>query len=296
MGITGSSANFLLYAHKRGVSYLNTLMLGRQQMFIEDSARAALDRQLRGLGSVLPIAGGFSEPFFEFLGADKIDSIDYSNFEEATIIHDLNNPVPDSFKDKYSVVFDGGTLEHVFNYPIAMKSCMDMVRVGGHLIAITPSNNFCGHGFYQVSPELFFSMFTDQHGFQTELVALQVDPEGRPPEWYQVKNPAELKRRVTLVNDYPTTVAIIARKIRDTKDLVLRPMQSDYAHIWTVHTSIQTNIRISGESKWIHFYRRLVPERAKKLIRSLRNRKISKERHTELLGKVNPDFFIPLDI
>ncbi len=34
---------------------------------------------------------------------------------------------------------DGGTLEHIFNVPVALKSYMEMVRVGGHLILVCPS-------------------------------------------------------------------------------------------------------------------------------------------------------------
>lgn len=296
MGITASSANFLLHSRQYGVKFSSTLMLGRQQIFIDDMEKEAMNRRLSGIGSVLPASGGFSESFFKFLGADKIDSMDFSNFEGATVIHDLNNPVQPALVNKYSIVFDGGTLEHVFNYPTAIKTCMDMVQIGGHFVTITPSNNFCGHGFYQLSPELFFSLFTDQHGFKVDLVALLVEPEDGPPQWYQVKNPAQLKRRVTLVNSYPTTIAVVARKTRDTSNVVLRPMQSDYAHIWSVHNSIQRNVQIQGEGKLIHYYRRLVPEWIKRKIRGVTNRKADKMEQTEFLGKVNPDFFTPLDI
>jgi 2-polyprenyl-3-methyl-5-hydroxy-6-metoxy-1,4-benzoquinol methylase len=54
-------------------------------------------------------------------------------------------------------VFDGGTLEHIFDYPTAIKNCMKMVKPGGHLLLTTPANNWFGHGFYQFSPELFYS-------------------------------------------------------------------------------------------------------------------------------------------
>ena len=63
------------------------------------------------------------------------------------------------------MVVDGGTLEHVFDYPTALRNAMRMVRVGGHLILNAPVNNFPGHGFYQISPELFFRCFHDNSAF-----------------------------------------------------------------------------------------------------------------------------------
>src|SRR5438477_418150 len=79
--------------------------------------------------------------------------------------HDMNEPIPDKFKETYTAVLDGGSLEHVFNFPVAIKNCMEMVKVGGHYLAITPANNFFGHGFYQFSPELYFTVLSKENGF-----------------------------------------------------------------------------------------------------------------------------------
>lgn len=70
----------------------------------------------------------------------------------------MNREIPGDFIEKYSMVLDGGSLEHVFNFPVAVRNCMQMLQVGGHYLAITPANNFMGHGFYQFSPELYFSI------------------------------------------------------------------------------------------------------------------------------------------
>src|SRR5258706_10976295 len=135
MGITGNCAKFLLYSRQRGARFTTTLMLGRQQLFIKDPDREELRSKFDLQAKNLP-SRGFAEPFFTILGANVIDSMDYSDFERASIIHDLNRPVPASMKGTYSVVFDGGTLEHVFNFPVAVKNCMDMLSVGGHFISI----------------------------------------------------------------------------------------------------------------------------------------------------------------
>ncbi len=98
------------------------------------------------------------------MGATRIESIDKADYEEATILHDMNQPVPDQLKGSFSLVFESGTLEHVFNFPQSIKNCMEMVRVGGHFVGITIANNLMGHGFYQFSPELYYRVLSPEMG------------------------------------------------------------------------------------------------------------------------------------
>ena len=48
--------------------------------------------------------------------------MDASAFEGANFVHDLNNPIPEELHCKYDAVVDGGTLEHVFNVPVAFAN------------------------------------------------------------------------------------------------------------------------------------------------------------------------------
>src|SRR5829696_928079 len=66
---------------------------------------------------------GYAEPFLEHLGAEKIVSFDASDYENASVAHDFNQPIPAEFRNRFSVVLDGGKLEHVFNFPIAINNC-----------------------------------------------------------------------------------------------------------------------------------------------------------------------------
>ena len=111
-------------------------------------------------------SGGYAEEFLKRLGAKETISIDASAYEGASLVHDMNLPIGDDLKRRFSVVIDGGTLEHVFNFPVAIKNCMQMVDVGGHFFVHTMANNFMGHGFYQFSPELFYRVFSPENGFR----------------------------------------------------------------------------------------------------------------------------------
>jgi len=215
-----------------GVDFADTLMIGRQTFWPD---AAALRRVFDVLGvdhdaDQFAQQNKYAEPFFSLLGASEISSLDVSAYEKASIIHDMNLPVPPDLRERFSVVHDGGTIEHVFNIPQALKNCMEMVRVGGHFTQVNVANNYMGHGFWQFSPELIFRAFSADNGYQIEAVLLhEVVPGGA---WYRVSDPDEIRSRVELCNDQPPYILTIARRIAKTEIFARPPQQSDYVALW----------------------------------------------------------------
>lgn len=238
MGLAPHSIRFLVDSHRAGVSFERTLMVGRQNVF---GSPMVLDRVLRDAGLLPPgddplglRSHGlpWAEPVFSALGASRIDSMDASDIERPTIVHDLNLPVPAELECSFDCVYDGGTLEHVFNLPVALRSCMAMVKVGGHLLLDTPANNLMGHGFYQFSPELYYSALSDANGFQVERVIAVEDGK----RWYEVRSPRDFGTRVELTNCRPVSLLVRARRIADVPIFAAPPQQSDYAALWSSST------------------------------------------------------------
>lgn len=236
MGLDTNGTRFLLAAKEAGVDFSQFAMIGRQKMHILSKDLKIL---LDGFGYKLNVAevdglltedNRFAEPFIRVLGGDKVVSFDASSYENATYIHDMNVPVSAEFKDKYSAVLDGGSLEHVFNFPIAIKNCMEMIKVGGHYLGITPVNNFMGHGFYQFSPELYYRVFSEQNGFKVENMVIFEDKPGAP--WQTLTDPEVLRKRVELVNSIPTYILIHAVKLKEKNIFETVPQQSDYSAAW----------------------------------------------------------------
>src|SRR5262245_44584317 len=186
MGLSWHHVKGIITARNRGVSFQHTLTLGRQELFTSAADVCQLLCSARFPYSVpeaLRSQPKYGEPLYATLGAERVDSMDCASYEGATIIHDLNTPVPAELKNKFDVVDDGGTLEHVFNYPTALKNAMNMVKPGGALLLFTPANNYMGHGFYTFSPELFFEALGEKNGFRVErMVLYEVFPRSR---WYE---------------------------------------------------------------------------------------------------------------
>jgi SAM-dependent methyltransferase len=235
MAIDVNYARFLVSSRQNGVNFGHTLTLGRLNFYLGTKET----RRLLQWGGMDPgqhprlmdfQASRYSEPFFEALGAQAVDSMDASNFEGATIIHDLNLPVPEALKGRFDVVCDGGTIEHILNFPMVIRNCLEMVKLGGHFVLATPANNFFGHGFYQFSPELWFRLLSDLNGFEMRrMVALEYKPRAR---WFEVANPEAVRDRVILTNRYPVLLMALARKTAEKPVLQTFPAQSDYVPRW----------------------------------------------------------------
>jgi SAM-dependent methyltransferase len=237
MGIDIYHARFLLSAKRRGVDFRRTAMIGRQMMLVDAPSLRALLHEF-GLQPTprllheleMSCASGYGEALLRILGAEEIISIDASPYEGATFLHDMNTPIPEELKRRFDVVIDGGTLEHIFNFPVAIKNCMEMVAIGGYFLSTTPANNFPGHGFYQFSPELFYRVLSPENGFSVERAVIsEVDVEGR---WYVVPDPEDVKSRVEFLSGRPTYLYIQARRCKQVDIMERFPQQSDYTAIW----------------------------------------------------------------
>ena len=68
--------------------------------------------------------------------------------------------MPDWVKGKYDVIFDGGTAEHIFNFPQVLKNIHDLLKLGGIIIHASPSHNHVDHGFYMFSPTVFYDFYS----------------------------------------------------------------------------------------------------------------------------------------
>lgn len=242
MGIDKDVAKFLLSARDQKVNFKKSLMLGNQkfQFFNSDYAELGNAFKIDNFTDVKT-----SLDFFRFLGAEEIQAMDFSDYEGAEILHDLNKPIGDELKEKFTFVLDGGTTEHVFNFPTALANAMEMVAGGGHLVIITGGNNFLGHGFYQFSPELFYRALSRENGFEMKrLIAAEVG--GR---WFEVADPKQIKGRVELINDKPVYLMILARKIETKPLFQIAPQQSDYVEMWQSEAANQSGDAAPGKLK-----------------------------------------------
>jgi SAM-dependent methyltransferase len=235
MAIDSNTAKFLIECRAAGVSFARTITLGHQALVLSPSERRGLCKSLHNVTakheSALAEGDGYADSLFETLGARELVSIDASGYEGASLVHDMNNPLPPECAARFDVVFDGGTLEHIFNVPCALRNCMELVRPGGHLVLHTPMNNWSGHGFYQFSPELFFRAFSADNGYRVErMMAYEVYPNS---PLYEVSDPAQVRSRVELAcGHHRVLLLVLAKRLHVAEIFKQAPQQWDYVEEW----------------------------------------------------------------
>ena len=180
MGILRSQAGLLLEHHRQHPFSGRLVQFGRQEVMfpladlepllrewgVEPANRAELARitdRTRPLTDV---------EFFGVFGFDEITSLDYEAVAGSGIVVDLNRrPLPESCRGRFDIVFDGGTMEHVFHVPNLLANVVDLLAEGGRVIHANPSSNSVDHGFYCFSPCLYFEYYSANH-FELEAVKL----------------------------------------------------------------------------------------------------------------------------
>ncbi|HOD50942.1 MAG TPA: hypothetical protein PLM14_02320 [Candidatus Hydrogenedentes bacterium] len=290
MGVEVQTLRLLLLAKRAGVGFNATISLGHQDILVTSNRLrdvfAAFDMQISEAEAVLMTTSSnrFCDELFARLGATQIDSVDASGFEEATILHDLNQPFPSHLVNRYSLAFDGGTLEHVFDLPRALRNFMELPSIGGHIIMVSPANNHMGHGFYQFSPELFYRVFSEENGYR--LRALYLARLFSDSDWFRVMDPAIVQSRV----GYNSTLSAfsllaIARRVSLAPIFKNPPQQSDYVSEWKNRPNkTETGNRLSfferavnqetrqthGFAKVKSLIKKAVPHRTKERLRAWR--------------------------
>jgi hypothetical protein len=291
MGLIFRQLEMLAAAKRRGVPMKIVLTIGRQSLFLHPPELRILQKRF---GIALPNYrwGEFADRFLtDCLGIEQLDVMDYSSYEGANILHDLSRPVPGDLKSKYDIVIEAGTLEHIFNFPVAIANLMSLVKVGGMLNVSAVANNLCGHGFYQFSPELIFRVFTPENGFALrKLFAIEARYPGielSPMHTlYEVVDPAAVGCRVGLMTCGPVLLLFDAIRTDEKPLFAAPPLQSDYVAAWESnsapaasttaanHLTIYMRLRrMLGKAAWAQTLhrRRLGMQQRKEF--SLRNRR-----------------------
>lgn len=103
-----------------------------------------------------------SSIMFKWMGFSEVDILDISDYEGANIVFDLQNRnLPKELENKYDVIYNGGTFEHIFDVPTALINTGKMLAEDGIIIHDLPCNNYVDHGFYSFNPTWFLDYYNE---------------------------------------------------------------------------------------------------------------------------------------
>jgi len=228
MGVTRALLEiFFKCSHDAFFKGKKILTLGKIYPFLADS-----DFDLcRSQGySLSRSKSAFAETLFlDSLGAESLESLDVSSYQGADIIADLNHPLAVSLLSKYDVVFDAGTLEHLFDLKTSLTNIFSLLTVGGIYYSGVVCSGWVDHGFYQFSPT-FFVDFARHNSDCLELVDLLVADVYGARFWsYLSLGPQQ--KKILFSSDLKLGVIGVLKKTND-RDLRFDVMQSKYLNVY----------------------------------------------------------------
>ena len=204
MGLNSDSFYLLVDAKRNGASFEKIICTGRPHLNVDSTTirktmtRAGLFNEALYNELVSGSDAPFADKVFTMLGARTLDIMDVSQYEGANVIHDLNEPIRAELKEQYDLLFDAGTLEHIFNCTTGLRCYMEMLKIGGSMIVCSPGNTWMGNGFYQLGPDFFYRSLCPENGFRVErMIITALGPFKR---WYEVSDPKDIKERTTLTS------------------------------------------------------------------------------------------------
>jgi hypothetical protein len=111
--------------------------------------------------------------FFDMMGMDEYVDVDKFATDRPVLQLDLNLPVSDALHERFDLMIDGGTVEHIFDVRAVMQNVCSMTRIGGHVVHMATFQP--DHGFYAFSPTLFYEFYLANGFADPECYLLYVD-------------------------------------------------------------------------------------------------------------------------
>lgn len=152
MGFSRANARFFNRLSNQINCSGHALTLGVQNLSFEASD-LPVEMQTKLNGQVLNY-----KSLLTCMGFDQVSSLDVSDYEGADFIGDLNSQ-DIGHHGLFDVIFDTGTLEHIFHVPNALSNMGRMLKNNGRVIHVLPTSNRLEHGFYMFCPTLFWDYY-----------------------------------------------------------------------------------------------------------------------------------------
>ena len=174
---------------------------------------------------VVKPADGWSDPLLHALGYPPIDALDFTDAEGAQHVHDLNYPVPDTLRERFDIVIDGGTTEHIFYIGQAIDNCYAMLKPGGLMLGYIAADGWFGHGFFQCGPDVPWRYW--HHARGCEMLEVSIAPRKSPRKLIAIPDPTGQPRGGERFLEGPHMLLYACRKPSDAPAYA-PPIQGHY--------------------------------------------------------------------
>ena len=92
----------------------------------------------------------------------ECSSLDVSQYENATIICDLNQPVSPCHRQQFDFIYNGSCLDNIFNPAQALINITDLLAPGGRVLNVEHGTR-CNNPYTTFNPAWFFDYYALNH-------------------------------------------------------------------------------------------------------------------------------------
>jgi hypothetical protein len=246
MGLTGYTVDAIGREHGYRPISGEVLFIGRQATYLSpgelagalaahghavDPSAIEIDRttlnRIPGYGEIVT-----DRSIFRALGIDSVKALDTSPYEGAEVVHNLNEPIPDSLRESADFIVDGSTLDNVFDPAMALRNLAAMLKPGGRLLTINAWSP--RDGSYQLCSAAWYFDFFVTNGFADCKTYVCVSAGSRTNTYWldpAFMRTAEARIRVPLLACWwrIPAVLVMAEKARDpSSSPPVSPTQAHY--------------------------------------------------------------------
>ena len=207
------------------------------------------------------------EVFFNLLGVEEVFIMDVSEYEGASIIHDLNNAIPESLEGQFDFIIDGGTFDHLVNLRTAFDNVFKMLKIGGRVFQWNAASNFVGAAYISFSPDFFYDYYIVNQFSDCKVYLAEVDHFSQRELWDLYEFEGLDRYDHFKSNRVLMTIVLAEKGSSSTYESI--PVQSQYRdeHLWQAYRNSQKTIATSNR---------------KTLSGSRKGRKLSKSNSTSM--------------
>lgn len=154
--------------------------------------------------------------------AQRIEPVyfDFQTYEGSETLHDFNEPIDRTHHNNFHLVWNGGTIEHIFDIATAFKNIVYIKKEGGLSYHAGPFN-MNNHGFYNLCP-VFFSDFC--HPNACAVISFALANLSPPYETHAVPS---LDKRYSVLSERELIFITVLEK-REHRDHLVNPIQGRY--------------------------------------------------------------------
>lgn len=155
----------------------------------------------------------------------NFEVIDFTDWTGSEIVFDLNQPIYKEWHEKYDLVIDPGTTEHVFNIAQVMINILLITKKDGYIYHQTPFS-LPNHGFYSISPTFYIDFYEENDAVL---------------ESYKILSLAEDEKDLNIREPFSHThgtSSILVKKVKHKEEIAF-PIQGKYKNSFTDDEAIE---------------------------------------------------------